>query len=290
VWDLSGFASISDYWANIRNSLVYGGLATVLGFLIGFPIAYTIALYGGRFRALLLFLVIAPFLVSLILRVISWQQVLGEDGPLLGLLRDMHLVSGNFSIVGTPAAVVGGLTYQLIPFIVLPLYTTLTRIDYTLLDASEDLYAGQWLPNGAVYGGLAGATLGLCLAFGVSESTPSLVAIVACAGLLGGIGSLMVGWVISETFWRVVLPLSAPGVFAAGILSFVPAIGDYVNAELLGGTRSQMLGNVIQQTFLTEGNFPAAAALSILLLAILLAGLFVYLRVIGPERALENVS
>ena len=130
--------------SNFVNSIVYGGLATILCFLIGYPLAYGIAFRGGRYKSLLLFLVIAPFFTSFLIRTISWRIILGNDGPFLAIVRDvLHLVPDNFSVIGTPLAVVGGLTYQFLPFMVLPLYVSLEKVDRRLIEAAQDLYAGS---------------------------------------------------------------------------------------------------------------------------------------------------
>ncbi len=136
---------------------MYGGLATLLCVLIGYPLAYGIAFRGGRYKNLLLFLVIAPFFTSFLIRTISWRILLGNDGAFLSIIRDgLGIVPANFSILGTPLAVVAGLTYQFLPFMVLPLYVALEKIDRPLIEAAKDLYAGPWRRDGALIGGLLG--------------------------------------------------------------------------------------------------------------------------------------
>jgi spermidine/putrescine transport system permease protein len=214
------------------NSLLYAGTATVLDFCIGFPVAYTIAFRGGRYKNLLLFLVIAPFFTSFLIRTISWQILLGDEGPVLGFLK--HVVGVlplDFSILYSPVAVVSGITYNFLPFMILPLYVALERIDPRLLEAAHDLYANGW-----------------------------------------------------AAFRRVTLPLALPGVFAGSILTFIPAMGDYVNAELLGSPQTRMIGNVIQGRFLQLNDYPTASALSFVLMASILVAVLIYARLLGTEE------
>jgi spermidine/putrescine transport system permease protein len=222
--------ALSHFGKQFGNSLLYGGTATVLDFLIGFPVAYTVAFRGGRFKNLLLFLVIAPFFTSFLIRTISWKTLL--DGPFLGFLRDtLHLLPPEASVTGTPVAVIAGLTYNFLPFMILPLYVALEKIDFRLIEAANDLYATRW-----------------------------------------------------GAFSRVTFPLALPGVFAGSILTFIPAMGDYVNATLLGNPQTQMIGNVIQSRFLIQNDFPVAAALSFVLMAGILVAVTVYARVLGTEQ------
>jgi spermidine/putrescine transport system permease protein len=214
------------------NSILYSALATTFTFLIGFPVAYTVAFRGGRYKNLLLFLVIAPFFTSFLIRTISWKVLLGDEGPLLAFLKHVvHLVPDGFSILGSPVAVVAGLTYNFLPFMILPLYVALEKIDPRLIEASQDLYATNW-----------------------------------------------------GAFRRVTLPLALPGVFAGSMLTFIPAMGDYVNATLLGNPQTQMIGNVIQSRFLVLNDYPVAAALSFILMAGILVLVVVYARALGTEQ------
>jgi spermidine/putrescine transport system permease protein len=213
------------------NSLLYAGIATLIDFLIGFPVAYTIAFRGGRWKNLLLFMVIAPFFTSFLIRTISWQILLGDEGPVLAFLKHtLGIVPVEFSVLYSPIAVVAGLTYNFLPFMILPLYVALEKIDGRLLEAAGDLYANAW-----------------------------------------------------HTFRRVTFPLSLPGVFAGTILTFIPAMGDYVNAELLGSPKTRMIGNVIQGRFLQTNDYPVASALSIVLMVGILAAVLIYARRLGTE-------
>jgi spermidine/putrescine transport system permease protein len=214
------------------NSLLYGGISTSLDFLIGFPVAYTIAFRGGRYKNLLLFLVIAPFFTSFLIRTISWKILLGDEGPVLGFLKHtLGIVPIDTSILYSPVAVIAGITYNFLPFMILPLYVALEKIDGSLLEAAEDLYASRW-----------------------------------------------------QTFRRVTFPLALPGVFAGSILTFIPTMGDYVNAELLGSPQTRMIGNVIQGRFLQLNDYPVASALSFVLMAGILIAVLIYARALGTEQ------
>ncbi|HEX9549932.1 MAG TPA: ABC transporter permease [Candidatus Limnocylindrales bacterium] len=291
VWDVENYTgSLSRFSSNFSNSIVYGGLATILCFLIGYPLAYAIAFKGGRWKNLLLFLVIAPFFTSFLIRTISWRIILGNDGPFLSLIRDgLHLVPANFSIIGTPLAVVGGLTYQFLPFMVLPLYVSIEKVDRRLIEAAQDLYAGPWrrggLIAGAIFGAFALVALQIGLGYGALVGEDAAPLAVVAAGFVGAVAGGLVGaFLISQSFIRVTFPLSLPGVFAASILTFIPAIGDYVNPQLLGSPKTQMVGNVIQGRFLDQNDYPIAAALAFLLMAGILVAIFLYARLLGTEE------
>jgi len=289
TWAFENYVdAITRFPDNVINSLVYGGLATLLCFLIGYPLAYGIAFRGGKYKTLLLFLVIAPFFTSFLIRTISWRIILGDQGAFLSLIRDtLGLVPANFSIIGTPLAVVSGLTYQFLPFMVLPLYVALEKIDVRLIEAARDLYAGPWRRGGAQVGGIAGAVLAVALLLGLGYATFDAEGAITLitAAILGAIaGGLIGSFLISEAFVRVIWPLSLPGVFAGSILVFIPTLGDYVNVELLGNPRTQMIGNVIQNRFLQQNDYPLAAALSFILMAAILVAIFLYARALGTEE------
>jgi spermidine/putrescine transport system permease protein len=235
------FSTYADAWnlyhVQIIRSLVYGLIATALCLVIAYPVAYWIAFRGGRHKSTLLFLLLLPFFVSFVIRTQSWQFMLEDHGMVLGALRALHIVGATASILQTPTAVIGGLTYNFLPFTVLPIYVALERVDPALLEASADLYASK-----------------------------------------------------VSAFRRVVLPLSLPGVFAAVLLTFVPAASDYVNATILGGTNETMVGNVIQTSYFTNLDYPTAAALSFILMGVLLIGIFLYARALGTEDVLEMAT
>ena len=238
-------SAINQFGKQFLNSVLFGGAATLLTLAIGFPVAYTIAFRGGRYKNLILFLVIAPFFTSFLIRTISWKILLGDQGPLLAPLRDgLGLVDGNiwlighqgiidgrFSLLNTPIAQLAGLTYNFLPFMILPLYVALEKIDIRLIEAAEDLYANR-----------------------------------------------------AAAFRRVTLPLALPGVFAGSLLTFIPSMGDYINAELLGNPGTRMIGNVIQNRLLLQNDYPVGSALSFMLMAAILVAVAVYARLLGTEQ------
>jgi spermidine/putrescine transport system permease protein len=223
----------STYGSQLLRSFVYAGSATVLSLLIGYPLAYAIAFKAHRWRNLMLVLVVAPFFTSFLLRTLAWKIVLADDGWIVGALQTVGLLSDNGRLLATPAAVVLGLTYNFLPFMVLPLYASLEKIDPLLLEAASDLHA-----------------------------TPA------------------------TAFRTVTWPLSLPGVVAGTLLTFIPAAGDYVNVQFLGTPNSQMIGNVIESRFLTVLDYPAAAALSITVMAGVLILVLAYVRRVGAKELL----
>ena len=213
------------------RSVLYGLAVTVLTLAIGYPMAYTIAFRGGRYKNILLLLVILPFFTSFIIRTISWKFILADQGFVLGALKDWGWVDEGFRVLATPAAVIAGITYNYLPFVVLPLYVALEKIDYRLIEAATDLYASRL-----------------------------------------------------QAFLRVTLPLSISGVFAATLLSFIPAVGDYLNAELLGSRSETMIGNVIQRLYLVNNDYPQASALSLILMFGIVISIFFYRRVLRGQE------
>ena len=279
TWNWSTYGdALNQYGPQFLRSIVYAGAATVLTFLISYPLAYTIAVKGGRYKNLLLFLVIAPFFTSFLLRTLSWGLILGDDGVVLGPLKGLGLVSEDFRLLATPIAVVSGITYNFLAFMTLPIYVSLEKVDKRLVEAAQDLYAGPWRPGGTIWGGIVGGLTGalLALAFAISPLVVGLIGVV--------IGAWVGTFLISQAFLRVTLPLSLPGVFAGTLLTFIPAAGDFVNAELLGNPSTRMIGNVIQSRFLTLNDYPVAAALSFILMAGILAAVAVYARLLGTEE------
>jgi spermidine/putrescine transport system permease protein len=225
--------AIDRYGEQFLRSIVYGAAATVICFLIAYPLAYTIAFRGGRYKSLLLFLVIAPFFTSFLLRTQSWKIILGDDGILFGPLKDLGVLPEEFRVLATPVAVVAGIAYNFLPFMTLPIYANLERLDLRLIEAGEDLYANP-----------------------------------------------------AETFRRVTLPLSMPGIVAGSLLTFIPAAGDYVNSALLGTASTAMIGNVIDSRFFRVVDYPTAAALSVLLMAAILLLVAAYVRRSGTDDLL----
>ena len=133
---------IAKYWDEFVRSIVYGGLATLLCLALGFPLAYFIAFRGGRYKSLLLFLIIAPFFTSFLLRTLSWKIIFADNGMILGPLKDIGLLPESFRLLATPIAVIAGITYNFLPFMTLPLYVALEKMPVSILEASADLYAG----------------------------------------------------------------------------------------------------------------------------------------------------
>ena len=237
TWRLANFTDvIQRYHVQLLRSLEYGLIATVVTLVLAYPLAYWIAFRGGKNKTTFLFLLLLPFLVSFVIRTLVWQFILSDQGIVLGTLKNWHVLPESFHVLATPFAVVSGIAYNFLPFMALPLYVALEKIDRSVVEAARDLYSSNL-----------------------------------------------------QVFARVILPLSMPGVFAGVLLTFVPAVGDYVNASILGGTRTTMIGNIIQLEFLQNFHYPVAAALSFLLMAALLIGIFLYAKILGSRSIEEYV-
>jgi spermidine/putrescine transport system permease protein len=213
---------VVDFWPQISHSFVYAFIATLAALLISYPLAYFIGVKARRFpliQGLMLTLVIAPFFISFLLRTFAWKQIFSNESAPVHFLQQIGILGANDYLVGTPFMVIFGLTYNFIPFMTLPLYSILERLDVRLLEAGADLYA-----------------------------TPS------------------------TTFRKVTLPLTAPGIISGTLLTFIPIAGDYVNAsgDFLGGTKTAMIGNVVESRFLVLNDYPTASALSVLLMGVIL--------------------
>jgi spermidine/putrescine transport system permease protein len=234
VYQWSNYAdAFKDYWPQLVRSLVYGAIATLLCLIIGYVLAYAIAFKSGRWKNLMLVLVIAPFFTSFLVRTLSWKLILADDGVVVNTLQFLHVIGPNGHLLYTPFAVVMGLTYNFLPFMVLPLFASIDKIDYRLIEAGNDLYANP-----------------------------------------------IVG------FWKVTWPLSLPGVISGTLLTFIPAVGDYINDQLLGSTRTRMIGNTIQSLFTQANDYPAAGALSVMLMVLIVAMVLVYVKRAGTEDLL----
>jgi spermidine/putrescine transport system permease protein len=228
-WQFSNFTdAVSNYEEEFLRSFAYGGIATALALLIAYPLAYAIAFRGGRWKTALLLAVIAPFLTTYLIRTLAWQTILSDQSPTVDFLRTLGLVPSDGRVLDTSVSVIVGLTYNFLPFMILPIYASLERLDRQLIEAATDLYASA-----------------------------------------------------RAAFWRVTLPLSAPGVVAGILLTFIPAVGDFVNALFLGGPNQAMIGNVIQGLYLQLADYPIAAALSFVLMAVVLVLVIAYLRLAG---------
>jgi len=234
-WAFSNFTTvISDYNEQLLRSVGYALAATILCFVIAFPLAYFIAFKAGRWKNFMLLLIILPFFVSYVLRTVSWQLILSDDGWIVGVLRDVGVLSDNGRLLASRTAVIAGITYNFLPFMALPLYVSLEKIDRRLIEAATDLYASR-----------------------------------------------------ATAFRKVTLPLAIPGLFAGSLLTFIPAMGDFINAALLGTPRQFMIGNVIQSKFLVTQDYPGAAALSFILMAFILLAIFLYARGLGAKNLSE---
>ena len=233
-WEFSNYTNaISDFSEQFLRSFQYAGLATFFALLIGYPLAYAIAFRGGRWRNALLLAVIVPFFVTYLIRTLSWETILSDSGFVSETLRTLGLLSDGGRLLDTTFSVVAGITYNFLPFMILPLYASLERIDHRMLEAGYDLYGRR-----------------------------------------------------RDVFLRVTLPLSMPGVVAGTLLTFIPAAGDFINAELLGTPRQFMIGNVIQSRYLEVADYPTAAALSFILMALMLAVVLIWARIAGTEALL----
>ncbi|MEI7742819.1 MAG: ABC transporter permease [Chloroflexota bacterium] len=283
--NVTNYTKALDQYAPVYlRSIMYAGAATVLTFLVAYPLAYTIAFRGGRYKNLLLFLVVAPFFTSFLLRTISWEILLSDNSPIVSVIKLIPGIPPDFRLLQTPIAVISGITYNFLPFMTLPVYVAVEKIDFRLVEAARDLYAGPWRPGGAIAGFIVGG--GLATVLGVAFGWEFLV-----TGVAGGVVGAAIGWLfISESFIRVTFPLSLPGVFAGTLLTFIPAIGDYVNAEILGNPDTNMIGNVIQNKFLTQNDYPAASALSFMLMAGVLVVVAIYARILGTEELASSAG
>jgi spermidine/putrescine transport system permease protein len=235
TWEWSNYSRAWDlYSTQFIRSVLYALIVTALCLVLAYPMAYWIAFYGGARKSTYLFLILLPFFVSFVIRTASWKFILNDQGFVLGPLKSIGLLPQDFHLLATTTAVIGGLTYNYLPFMVLPLYVALERVDPSLVEAAHDLFASR-----------------------------------------------------ASAFRRVVFPLSLPGVFAGVLITFVPVASDFVNTSILGGTSTTMIGNVIQTVYLSNNNYPLASAMSFLLMAALLVGIFVYARVLGTEQVME---
>jgi spermidine/putrescine transport system permease protein len=232
TWEWSNFPdSLEGRGGQIGRTFLYTGVATALALVIAYPLAYAIAIrISRRWRLLLLFAVIAPFFTTYLIRTIAWKTILADASPIVDVLQFLAIVPDDGRVLATGGAVIAGLTYNFLPFMILPIYASLERIDLGLIEAARDLYASA-----------------------------------------------------RQAFWRVTLPLTAPGIVAGVLLTFIPAFGDYVNAALLGGADTAMIGNRIQSLYLADRNYPEAAALSFMMMAAILIIVVAYIRLAGTE-------
>jgi len=238
TWHFSEFGTvISNYHTELLRSFEYGVISTALAFVVAYPMAYWIAFHGGRHKSTYLFIILLPFFVSFVIRTLSWEFILSDDGIVLGTLKDWGILPRSTHVLSTPFAVIAGLTYNALPFMALPLYVAIEKIDRRVVRAANDLYANP-----------------------------------------------------AAAFVRVILPLSSAGIFAGSLLVFVTNVGDYVNAAILGGPGTTMVGNIIQNAYLQNLDYPTAAALSSIVMGALLIVIWLYARSFGTEAVEEAVA
>jgi spermidine/putrescine transport system permease protein len=232
TWHWATYGDVfSKYSTQLLRSVGYGVIVTLACLAISYPLAYFIALYGGRWKNALLFMVILPFFVSFLIRTLSWKFILADNGIFLGAIKQIGLLPDDFRVLATPLAVIAGLVYNFLPFMALPLYASLEKLDRSLLEAAQDLYSSR-----------------------------------------------------AVAFLKVTFPLSLPGVFAGSLLTFIPAVGDFINARLLGSPNTTMIGNVIQGRMLVANDYPEGAAGSFILMAGILIGVALYAKLLGTEE------
>jgi spermidine/putrescine transport system permease protein len=226
-WTLEHFErTFSVFSPVIWRTVNFAALTTGFCLLLGFPLAFFISTRPDpRLRQLLLFLILLPFWTNFLVRTYALQTILGREGLLNTALQGLGLLEVPLQLLNTPGAVILGLVYGYLPFMVLPIYAAVERLDFRLVEASHDLGANDW-----------------------------------------------------HAFWRVILPLTLPGVIAGVILVFIPTVGAFVTPDLLGGTKGLMIGNLIQGQFRGRGNIPLGSAISVVLMGIMMIGLIIHTR------------
>lgn len=226
-------ASDSLYVISYLKSLQIAAISTALLLLFGYPLAYGIARASRRWQPPLVMAVVLPFWTSFLIRVYAWINILQRDGLLNDILLRLHIIGTPAVWLSSDTAIYIGVVYSYLPFMVLPLYATLEKIDESLLEAAADLGCPRW-----------------------------------------------------KAFWLVTFPLSLPGVAAGAMLCFIPIVGEYVIPDLLGGSESQMIGQTLWTEFFSNRDWPAASAIAVALLALLLAPILYYERL--QRRAIEG--
>jgi spermidine/putrescine transport system permease protein len=213
----------TDYLSIFSRSFQLAFVTTLFTLLVAFPVAFYIALQTPKHRTWLMLLITIPFWTNLLVRTYAWILLLRNGGLIDSSLHSLGVLNGSINLMYTPIAVQIGLVYAFLPFMVLPIYTSLEKLDWRLLEAAYDLYANR-----------------------------------------------------VQTLRRIVIPLAMPGIVAGCILVFVPALGTFFIPELLGGAKTLMIGNLIQQQFGVARNWPFGAALSFALLVVVLIFMLVY--------------
>ncbi len=225
--DLDNYADAFNptYFPVLLRSVVYALATTVLCLAIGYPVAYYIARYGGRYRNALIALLVIPFFVNYLVRTYAWVTLLADEGLVNSAISNLGLRDQPIQMINTPWAVIGGLTYGYLIFMILPVYGSLERLDRSVIEAGKDLFG-----------------------------TPL------------------------QTFLHVTLPQTRQGILAGAVLVFLPSVGDFVSAQLLGGTDNYMVGNLIQDQFFAANNWPFGAALTVVMMLFLSIWMAGYLR------------
>ena len=236
TWHFENFkTALTDFDTQFVRSFIYAGIATLLCLVIAYPLSYAIAFKAGRWQTVMLLAVIAPFFTTYLIRTYAWQTILSNDGTVVSIFQTIGLVGDDGTILKTPTAVIAGLTYNFLPFMVLPIYASLEQMDTRLIEAGKDLYGSA-----------------------------------------------------STTFRKVTLPISMPGVIAGTLLTFIPAVGDYINASFLGSPNQAMIGNVIQSQYLNVKDYPIAAALSFIMMALIVIAVAIYIKFAGEESLMGD--
>jgi putrescine transport system permease protein len=233
---LDAYALIASdplYLSSYLKSLQVAAVSTVLLLLIGYPFAYGIARSPRSIQPLLVMLVVLPFWTSFLIRVYAWINILQRDGLFNDVLLSLHIIDAPRAWLATDTAIYIGVVYSYLPFMVLPLYAALEKIDPALLEAAADLGCPRW-----------------------------------------------------QAFWRVTVPLSRAGIAAGALLCFIPIVGEFVIPDLLGGSRTQMIGQTLWTEFFSNRDWPVASALAVMLLMVLLVPILFYERV--QRRAIEG--
>jgi len=233
TFSLTSYANLIDplYLTIFVRSLTLAVATTALCLLLGFPMAYYMARTPLRWQAIWLVMIMIPFWTNFLVRTYAWMFILRTEGLMNTLLMDVGLIASPIEILYSDVAVLIGLVYGYLPFMVLPLYAALARLDFSVVEAAWDLYASGW-----------------------------------------------------GVFWRVVLPLTKPGVIAGCILVCIPSLGAFITPDLLGGAKTMMVGNLIQHEYLVVRDWPFGSAISFVLMGVVLLGMMGYLKVEGVWR------
>jgi len=227
-WNTANYHEVlsSTFLPPLEHSLLYALATTLICLAVGYPTAYVIARYGGRLRHVLVALLILPWFADYLVRIYAWVAIFGDTGLVNGVLHDLGMGGAPpVTFLNTTWAVIGGLVYSYFPFMILPIYAAVERMDSALVEAGKDLYA-----------------------------TPL------------------------RTFLHVTLPETFQGVLGGCVLVFLPAAGDFANAQLLGGPNQTMIGNLIQDQFSGSGDWPLGSAMTVVFMAILAVFMIFYLR------------